>query len=587
MNGVGDYLDKASQRLTPSRTDSQGRVLAYRIPDEQLLMRFLIMGSEVGNFYATAHELTERNIECVARLIASGQGEGVVERVVEVVRKGRCIRMNTALLVLALCCRSNDPKTKLAAYKAVVEVCNIPTHLFMFIKHMKSQKGKTAGWGRSLRKVVTLWYNQFTDNPQRLAMLVTKYQQREGWSHSDLLRLSHAKPANDLVGFILRYVRHGLEEARKFYLEDGACDMQDARLRQIVTYLQAVEEVKTLQAPKRPEKIKDVEMRDENDDGKDDNVEEMDQEDDSAVQRVVALVQQFDLLREQLPTAMLRFTSVWESLLKEMPMMAMIRNLNKMTMIGLLDRPDQLALVLNKMGNKEALRMSKVHPYSILVAWYTYSQGWSHKGKLTWEPVPEVVDALEQAFYASFGNVQPTNKRILIAVDVSQSMYHAFATPPGVYSPVRARDAAAAMSLVTFNVEACVDVVGFTADLTPIPLEKGTSLKQAIKEFKKLVAGMTDCSQPMLWATEKKKEYDAFIIYTDCETWYSSVPPAEALRVYRKESGIENARLAAVAMSTGNFTLSDPEDVNMLDVIGFDTDTPSILQHFIEGSIVE
>ena len=40
----------------------------------------------------------------------------------------------------------------------------------------------------------------------------------------------------------------------------------------------------------------------------------------------------------------------------------------------------------------------------------------------TWTPVREVVDALDAAFYTAFGNVEPTGKRLLLALDVSGSM---------------------------------------------------------------------------------------------------------------------------------------------------------------------
>ena len=43
---------------------------------------------------------------------------------------------------------------------------------------------------------------------------MTKYRQREGWSHLDLLRLAHANPGADPARrFVLRYVAKGLAAA--------------------------------------------------------------------------------------------------------------------------------------------------------------------------------------------------------------------------------------------------------------------------------------------------------------------------------------------------------------------------------------
>jgi 60 kDa SS-A/Ro ribonucleoprotein len=45
------------------------------------------------------------------------------------------------------------------------------------------------GWGRGLRRAVGDWY--LARESDQLAYQVLKYRQREGWSHRDLLRLSH------------------------------------------------------------------------------------------------------------------------------------------------------------------------------------------------------------------------------------------------------------------------------------------------------------------------------------------------------------------------------------------------------------
>ena len=47
------------------------------------------------------------------------------------------------------------------------------------------------GWGRGLREAVAAWYAMPAG---KLALQGVKYQQRDGWSHRDLLRLAHPKP---------------------------------------------------------------------------------------------------------------------------------------------------------------------------------------------------------------------------------------------------------------------------------------------------------------------------------------------------------------------------------------------------------
>ena len=96
--------------------------------------------------------------------------------------------------------------------------------------------------------------------------------------------------------------------------------------------------------------------------------------------------------------------------------------------------------------------------------------------------------------------------------------------------------------------------------------------------------GGTDCALPMLYAQARKREVDTFVIYTDSETWAGDIHPAQALREYRRVSGIE-ARLVVVGMVSNGFSIADPNDPGMLDVVGFDTATPQLISDFARGAL--
>jgi 60 kDa SS-A/Ro ribonucleoprotein len=78
---------------------------------------------------------------------------------------------------------------------------------------------------------------------------------------------------------------------------------------------------------------------------------------------VVKLIDEFDLPHEAIPTQWLNEATVWEALLERMPMTAMVRNLGKMTAIGLI-KPftDAKKLVLRKLKDETALKRSRIHP---------------------------------------------------------------------------------------------------------------------------------------------------------------------------------------------------------------------------------
>jgi 60 kDa SS-A/Ro ribonucleoprotein len=94
--------------------------------------------------------------------------------------------------------------------------------------------------------------------------------------------------------------------------------------------------------------------------------------------------------------------------------------------------------------------------------------------------------------------------------------------------------------------------------------------------------GGTDCALPMLWALEKRVKADVFVVYTDSETWYGDVHPAQALQQYRERTGIA-AKLVVCAMVANSFSIADPDDAGMLDCVGFDLATPNVISDFARG----
>ena len=231
---------------------------------------------------------------------------------------------------------------------------------------------------------------------------------------------------------------------------------------------------------------------------------------------------------------------------------------------------------------------SDLHPLALLVALKTYAQGHGEKGKLTWDARQKIVDALDAAFYLSFKTLTPTGARTLLALDVSGSMTGpAIAGMPGI-SP---RVGSAAMALVTAAVEPEHELVAFTngpfrskyqgygSGLSPLRISPRMRLDAVVEKTSNLPFGGTDCALPMLWAADKKVPVDVFCVYTDSETWAGEIHPVQALAKYRQKMGI-GAKLVVIGMVSNGFTIADPNDAGMLDVVGFDTATPSVISHF-------
>jgi 60 kDa SS-A/Ro ribonucleoprotein len=242
------------------------------------------------------------------------------------------------------------------------------------------------------------------------------------------------------------------------------------------------------------------------------------------------------------------------------------------------------ASVCGKLTDVERLKKGRVHPIGILAAFLTYRSGKGGRGKLTWDPVAAVIDALDSAFYTSFGAVTPTKKRTLLALDVSGSMGWAhgmFGGGGGLMDipGLTPRVASSAMALVTAAVEPMYGIVGFSHQMVTVPISPRQRLDDVLHTVDNIPMGGTDCALPMIWARKNHVDVDTFVTYTDNETWAGAIHPFQALKEYRQKRGI-NSKLVTVGMTATGFSIADPTDAGMLDVVGFDTGTPNVISQF-------
>jgi 60 kDa SS-A/Ro ribonucleoprotein len=110
-----------------------------------------------------------------------------VQTIVDVSLSGRAPKNDPAIFALAYIASSKNCEAASLALGNLKAVCRIGTHLFDFLIACKTLG---RGWGKGFMRHVGEWYDR---DPEKLAMQVTKYAQRNGWSHRDVLRLCHFK----------------------------------------------------------------------------------------------------------------------------------------------------------------------------------------------------------------------------------------------------------------------------------------------------------------------------------------------------------------------------------------------------------
>lgn len=527
----------------------------FPVTDWTRLDRFLVLGAEGNSYYASEKERVIENAEAVGRCLAQ-DGLKTVARIVEISQAGRAPKNNPALFALALASvygselaqdqnafaqKAREAKeagretprevlafeqrfaeaaaVRRAALNALPQVARYFTDFVTFVKYRRA----LGGWGRSMRRATRAWIEE--KSVQDLTYQMTKFVSREGYTTRDVLRLVKPKVEDAQKNAVLHWATQG-------EIVEGAPAQLLAREAAFAT---------------------------------------------QDKKELIRLIVDHRLTHEMIPNEWKNDPEVWAALLPEMPSMALVRNLAKMTQVGLLAPFSEASrMVAERLRNPQGLK--RVHPFKLLVALLTYQAGRGIRGSNVWTPVPQVIDALDAAFYLSFANVIPTNRNLLAAIDVSGSMEHATLMEVPGLTP---RYAAAAFALVLAATEPNVHFIGYTKSVVPLTISPRMRLDDVVRALGRVVPQMTDCSLPARWAQENRVRVDGIVHYTDSVTnMHHMIHPSLALVQYRQALGVGTKQVIA-AMDPNGFSIADPQDARQMDVVGLDTATPQIISDFL------
>lgn len=525
-----------TQPLTPDQVQNNAGGYVYQLDKFKYLDRFLVLGAEGNTYYCTEQKMVLENAKNVQACVAEDPIR-TINRIVEISDAGRAPKNDPAIFALAIAASPKFNPNVAARQHALAsfpKVARYSTHMFQFLEVLQSMRG----WSSQVRKAVQQWYLQ--RSPASMATQVVKYQSRNGWTHNDVMRLAHFNQAqrNDSQKAIEHYVKRGWEDV-------GELPHPDQNLQIIWAFERA----------KRATSEKEL----------------------------LPLITTYRLPFECVPTQYLKSPAVWEALLPHMGLTALIRNLGRMTSIGLLQKlSEPVKLVVSKLTSPDELKQARVHPITVLSALRVYEGGRGIKGDLTWSPVAQITSALNDAFYEAFGVVESTGKNWLLALDVSGSMGGGRIAGLPNLRPV---DVTGVMAMVTARKEpmgyACMGFCGTFVELGITPKQDLTTVIQKVQRNN---FGSTDCSLPWLYAAQHKLPVDVVVTLTDNETYAGAMHPSVAMKQYRQQMGRQTKNIVMGLTSTG-FTIADPKDPDSLDVVGCDSAVPQIMADFVTGKI--
>jgi 60 kDa SS-A/Ro ribonucleoprotein len=552
-----DPLARISTTATPQTKSIPGSVQVRNaagghVFDKNLWTKvedFLILGTTGGTYYVDADTLTETNAEVLYKALAV-DGPRLVSLISDVStgRPPRAPKPRPALFALALAAAQGDAATRQAVKAAFPKVVRTTDHLAMFFGYWKNLGGKPNArggtspvLGRAMRTALGSFFTE--GDLHAVAFRAVKARQRstptgEAMALQDVIRLAHPAGPTDghraLIGWL-------------------AGRVQDHDARALVP---DIDDFLTAQAVTGPAEA-------------------------------ILVVRDRRVPWEFLPSDVLGDAGVWNELTATVGLTALLRNLTRMTRIGTL-APFAAATdrVVGRLTAAEAIARARIHPMDVYLALKTYTSGRSQpdrrKPATTWQPTGPIVDALEQAYENSFGGVEPSGKRLLVAVDSSGSMSSRHAQVVVGGSPLGTPyEVASTMAVMLARIErGNIAVIDVDTAVHPSNVTVRSSLRE-IAQWQPSGGG-TNLSLPFIWALRQRLTVDGIVVLTDNETWAGRQHPVQALDAYRRSVN-PATRVVVVSMTAAGYSIADAGYQGVLNVTGLDASLPALITGFIRS----
>ncbi|UGL63114.1 Ro-like RNA binding protein [Streptomyces phage Bartholomune] len=543
LNNAAKGLNKTPQsvKAKAGQVKNNAGGFVFQVSDQARLERFLILGVDGGTYYVKEADHARSNVQFLNDMIERDEAS-VLNTIVDVSVNGRAYKQSPVLFALAsVIVHGRDKQSVKAVFNRVVRT---GTHLYEVVNYLNTM----GGWGRAKREIVASWFERDAD---KLAYQMVKYRSREfagnRWTMRDVMRKAHPQNMNT-----------------------SAADFALGKEHDAVDDLRVIEGFKLMQKAQSVEDVHNV-------------------------------LRAYEMLPwETIPTQFLKDLSVWKRIFAngQLRGQALVRNITRLARLGAFQDMRFAAAYAGQLTNQEMIAQTRLHPINFLNATVVYNDGqlkrtkdrWGYESEQRvkdWTTESVIVDALDEGFHKAFKTVQPAGKRTMLAIDVSGSMS---AKANGL--DLSCAQVSAAMAMTIARTEPAHIIRGFTSDgygwrnsgLTDLGISARTNLATAMRNVQRGNWGGTDCSLPMRWALENKVEVDTFVVITDNDTWAGDIHPFQALKEYRKKTGID-ARMAVLGVQATEFTIADPSDRGMMDFVGFDSNAPRVLADFSAGRI--
>ena len=521
------------------------------LSDLDRLIKFVCIGTENGVHHV--HRPTSFSIESTASIDSILQSQEKSLKALEIIKHvfehKEFNRKETMLYALARFIRSSsregkeDAKVREKAYLLSLEVCETFEELFIFIDFNKRlhSENKSIG-GRGMRDLIKHFYGR--KSPMELVMEATRCKSGKGFTHRDVLKLVHmnALSKGEDMNAVVTYLLYGKRSIQK--LEEN----QDSGVQEVLKFIKALESIKS---------CSNLEM-----------------------EVVRSLIEQHSLRESQIPSWCSQHSEAFEGYIGHMSLDELIRSIPKMASLGMLDPHSvQSERIIARLKDEEALLNEKLSPVMV----FSFMKKYELNREKKWLRNQELIDAFSDAYKASLKSVPSTGKRHLLAVHVNSKVTKLHVLGSAILSPIMP---SAVMAQILAHSEQQFEIVFFHTVTTKLNITKDMNtvgvLEQILLAARDPTNEQSDLTQPFSWASSNHRLFDNILVVTDKKMVASNQALIDAISQYRS-SCQEDAKVAIVGLSDC-LQIPNSDDLNYLDISGFDETVPRLIQKFFEGN---
>lgn len=496
----------------------------------------MVMTNTVGNtYYMSDNELFEYSLALHEKM--KDTNPKFMAKAITYARNRGFMRLQpiVGLAYLSLC---NDKSYFHAAFDKVILTPNDLTDFVTVIGNLRNGKG----FGRTVKRAINNWLTNHRD--QGLSQYhAIKYGGGEGtgkWTLSDIIRETHPIPKNSFQSDLFRYL------TRK-------------EVSSVLDQARAIEDLKIL-AQHRKE-YDDIEF----------------------TKRANELISRGRLPYE-IVTGIIKPThEIWESLMYQMPIFALVRHLNTLEAAGVFNNPSNVEHVVERLTNPDVIKNSKMLPFRFTTAYKNYNGNRNIK------------EALNRALDLSLSNVDMLLGRNAIFLDISSSMsgdYIEIGALLGISALKKSNDAIflcfntalvhpqidMSDSVMT-NVSRCVDLCGGGTNV-------GVSIEHLLGEVGRsglsMFASKYRADFPRSERTSRPIRVDNIIIITD-EQQNAGTPVVQLFRKYRRMVN-PDARLFIIDVAPYRPRMASDNEPGVAYFYGWNEAVLEALKYEIEGT---